>query len=544
MPRTATAFLLVLAGLAAQEGADPRDRPRYRIPLAPDPTGSAIAGPFQPPGLPFLDRPDWRLWWSFHWEELLGVPAHGGRAFGGKDRNEHALPALLAALRDGDAAVRAAAAVALGKGGFAEAVPPLLLTLNDGNLRVRNAAALGLGLSGAKAAEAPLLALFDDHETRAWTQVWAAVALGYLGTPKARQALLGRIGELAKTSSSADVADVLLACALGLGASGSPDGIVELLTSPKIERQLAPPLRALLVEALGKTRARSALAQVEKELRSAAAAVRAAAAVALGAVATVEDGTAVAALAHAAAGDAHGAVRAQAIVALGRLGGEQPLAVLRELAKKTAGDHELRPFVDTARAFARDPALRAELGARLRSGDAGERGPAALALAILGERAAAGDLVRALERERDATAFADLALACGLLQVPEARPLLEQALAREEDAEHRTAAAVGLHLLGADDVAARLARLLHGATSARRQAPILFAALMTRDARLCEDLARLARREGVQDTVRALACTALGHVADPRRRSALVALAAGHSWLVSVPHLDELLTMY
>jgi HEAT repeat protein len=94
-----------------------------------------------------------------------------------------AVPALAAALKDGAAEVRAAAAAALGELGSSggKAVPELTRALGDGDLTVRWAAADALGQigPGAKAAVPALLEAFKSEH--ASVRALAAQALGEIG---------------------------------------------------------------------------------------------------------------------------------------------------------------------------------------------------------------------------------------------------------------------------------------------------------------------------------------------------------------------------
>lgn len=113
------------------------------------------------------------------------------------------LPALLAYLKNRDAAVRARAADELGRRGTPEAVAALTAALKDEAARVRAGAAIALGNVGPAAdgsVPALVAALKRGPEEVTWS---AALALGRIGTPSARRAFARHsresAGELVKT---------------------------------------------------------------------------------------------------------------------------------------------------------------------------------------------------------------------------------------------------------------------------------------------------------------------------------------------------------
>ncbi len=82
-------------------------------------------------------------------------------------------------IRDPDAAIRARAALAIGRVGVSEGVPALVAALQDPAPLVRTSAALALGLSGDKSAIAPLETALADESPL--VRVQAANALGLIG---------------------------------------------------------------------------------------------------------------------------------------------------------------------------------------------------------------------------------------------------------------------------------------------------------------------------------------------------------------------------
>jgi HEAT repeat protein len=106
--------------------------------------------------------------------------------------NAEAIPCLIGALSDGEKAVRAHVAAALGKLGSA-AVEPLRVPLADANWIVRYRAAEALGLIGDAEAVRPLVrALRDDVDH---VRYMSAKALAHIRDPQALEPLIATLGD-------------------------------------------------------------------------------------------------------------------------------------------------------------------------------------------------------------------------------------------------------------------------------------------------------------------------------------------------------------
>lgn len=133
-------------------------------------------------------------------------------------------PALLAAIGDGDAEVRAHAAVALGHQDNGAAIPALLAALEDGSPSVRREAARALGELGDTSADAALVMSLNDREASVRTAV--AEALGHIGDSGVVLPLLGR-----RSDESQPVRHAAIAALSEIGDEAAVDGLLRWLWS-------------------------------------------------------------------------------------------------------------------------------------------------------------------------------------------------------------------------------------------------------------------------------------------------------------------------
>ncbi len=543
---------------------------QYRAPTSPEPRGGIRSA--VPSGLPSspgvstpAGYPSWRVWWSLNWERIVdirvrmaraappGPPgAEGGwkalRPLSREEKKKLILPALEKAWRDRNPEVRAAAVIALGKLALPSTFPMIRKSLADRSRTVRNAAALALGLGGFREGEKDLLRVFRPGGAQNETRAWAAVGLGYLGTGGAVRALLAQLQSLSGKQVRGSNREVLICCAAGLTVCRSKDASRRIPSLLGKSGNRLPPARSLLYLALGKIGDRAGLPAVEEGLADKDPIVRAGAAAAAGLLGEKGDRSLLARLMTLGLNDPHYAVRALALVALGRIGGTAARAFLEERLSSSRKGVKLvflEPFAALALGLAGDRGSVPALLPLLDTGAVDRKGAFALALGMLGGRRAASALARAVRGSRNPPSFSETALAAGMAGAVQARAFLQRVLVKEKRAFFRVAAAAALGLLGSRKEALdRVLGLLDQASSARLQAPLVFALTLLSDRKSIPRLASLLERRGVQDQVRALCCAALGNLGDSRRYPVLSEISRDFPWLVSTPALDEILLLF
>ncbi len=313
--------------------------------------------------------------------------------------------ALLAALGDQDASVRAEAAEAVGRVRLRDAVPRLLDWLDDEDVDVRVGAASALGRIGdPRTAQALVRALGDQSSE---VRRAAVRALRALGTPEVVVPLLGRLDD-------AD-SSVQIEAAEALGELGDERAVVPLIGRA---RDQAPEVRVAVYAALGAigdARAAPALLQGLRGDEDAAQLAAIAALGRLGAEAAVEP------LAALVARSDSRAARA-AVAALGAIGTEDALrAVVSALSSRDARAIAADVLVATARRSARSADASSAVDVVAMLLEALDRAPPgeATAIAEMLERLAAvarderaaEPLLRALRTGRGATSSLLRALA-------------------------------------------------------------------------------------------------------------------------------------
>jgi HEAT repeat protein len=486
---------------APSGGAQGKPQPQPGTANGPKPAGGGGGvGPGPLPttaGLTMTSDDSWFLWWEFNKAEflrpnrldLLSAPASGDDALGALQRFADSMrsalgPALQDALRDGDPALRAAAAVAYGRTAGSSAIPRLVELLGDAHVDVRHGAILGLGATGSEDAAGILLSIAKDGTTdgegrerispAAEAHAFVALALGrrrglpaYVDTQ-----LVLRANGRAKSEREA------IGCAAMIYARLAPCPEFEALALQLAEDEGEVPIvRCRAAEALGRSTSDKALACLQALLSGPRLDLRRSAALALG---ELPSPAALPALIAACEKESESLTRGFILASIGRRGGDEACAyLLRTLAANTKS---LRPW-------------------------------AALALGIAGRKSPSPEVAKALreagEHESNPANRSAYWLAAGLLRDQESLPLLTQALGQASDPRNRMYAATALALLGGDEAH----RVLRGAL-ALDGSPLVRAAI-------AQSLGCLGRGEDVEliagslDTLndpelQAMATTALG----------------------------------
>ncbi len=447
----------------------------------------------------------WELWWARNRDRFLGLrdrlvrrgAVTGGiTALTGKGRRsvrsaslrpdrltvrDGILPPLLDLLATStETDILDSSVLAIARSAEPEAAPDLLPALLDlvghRELSVQSATTLALGALGAHEAR-PVLheLLVDGSEGRrlagsgsvpTLTRCFAAFALGLLGDPDDAPMLV----DLVERTRSQD-REVRIACLEALGLVGAraadPAPVRTFLVRCMTARAEDRMVQAHAATALGRLGDREAIAPLVAALedRDADQAVRRAAVVALGALATPDDAEAVEALASCSQHERDRPARHLALVSLG------------EVATRRAAD---TPYEAVAKPVER-------LLEQLADGDQERRGWAALGLGILGgalvdaqgqPRSAVDEAMRTriLDRMRDAyddqrapDVKAALALGLGLLRDEWSVDALREDYRDTQDARLKGHIAVALGLL--DDV--HSAGLFRADAAARSTEPTL-----------------------------------------------------------------------
>jgi len=498
------------------------------------------------------DGDRWEHWWAGQ-RELYLTRRHGvsitprtlagstGTPSGAPDLRATILPILASALRDPSSDVADSAAIALGRCVRAEEsgpiVPVLVASLRHPDRQVSDAAALGLGILGGTEAIRPLteLALDDDTgrsncrsggpiDTLLRSQ--AALALGLTRTPES----LAPLTRLALASDTPRELAASAVLALGLAHDAAPAvavSLVRLLDDRALDREVRAQVPIALARLPG-TAARAALPKLVQLLgdRMTSDVLARSSAIALGRIATVEDGEVVDLLMIVTKQDEDFATRQFALLALGRIherareSTDRSALTAEVTARRTSAvqtflvDQLRRP---THKSLAPYAALALGLFAR---GDANFE-DAAASPALAATRKALAD---AFGDEADPSVAGAIAIALGLAGATDSAPLLRRELAQTANPTLRGHLAVALGLLRDPEALAPLTKLLADpAIPPAARIDVARGLAMVGDADLEERLLALLRQSG--DTPSAIAyAKALGLVGSERAVASLAAL--------------------
>ena len=444
-------------------------------PVAPSTPRTGGRGPLARRATSSDDR--WETWWSGTRELYLGrhgfanatpatraalyaggaaAPIAAGRGEGrlADDVRKSLLPLLAQALRDDSVEVADSAAIALGRSLAAPEVAPLLphlaRNLAHDESSPQEAAILALGMCGGADAVALLRSIaLDTPEGRkacgatgpldGLLRGLATLALGIAGTPDA----LSPIVTLATSATASRELAATAVVAMGLQREAAPAAIVTL-SRLLDERELDRVVRAQVPIAMARLPASAARGMLPKLVATLADKktpdeVARSAALALGQMATLEDGEAARTLMEAARRHGDAATREFALIALGRIGeqdGATRDAALRETIQSFLLDQVSRPERRMQQPWA---ALALGLAAR---GDAGS--PQADARVA----AAGARLLQTVEAARDPALLAATATALALMRFGAAAPALRARLRESAHPELRGQLALALGMLG------------------------------------------------------------------------------------------------
>ncbi len=383
------------------------------------------------------------------------------------------LARLRVGARDGDAGLRAASLLALGKSKNAASILDLKDALMDPEPEVREAAILGLGILGRSevidhlgaialsTAEASGLLGGRVPDSRA--REMALFALGLLPDSRAH-GILAQVAAASSTESDLprDAATIAIAA---LGIHGDPTHrslLIGILTAASRSDHE----RATAAVSLGRLRDRdpAAVKALLNALGAKSPLIVQGASLALGAIATPSDRNVIEALAAAIDTQRDPLARGLALLAMGSIGGPdayQRCAAELQATGPTAGYAALATGI--AAHSAGKPRELKDLLSTLsrRSGDPKVRAALALAHGLAGHQGATRELSRDLSDASTGDERAMSACSLALLAHRECVPALREALKDDDDPTFQHHAALSLALLGeGPSVTADLLRLL------------------------------------------------------------------------------------
>jgi HEAT repeat protein len=523
-------------------------------------------------------RHTWETWWSYHRdyhlvERVRGTPTTGPRALGEQDprrqmREGRVQDLFLEALEDKDHDVRAAAAIALGKCGFApgfdRALERHVNRPPEAWFDVRESALYAIGLFGLPEYRIFLNDIASARDRDAKEASLSLTGLMMDGTKESADAIAHyarwyHSDASSNPSAPASAEQERRRYAIHLLGFVKPGGYDDFLWQVvQGGRQWETAEQGLAVTALGRRRARDYKEGLFRLLyaREFEDDVIRSTAIALGQMLGPDDAGDLKRLARFVR-DARRDPVAQnfAVMALGQVGGETAVELLRGLLDgRVFGDDEDRAFVH-------------------------------LALGLCGRRSGSAKeaLVAAYNRARSDTELSVLALACGLARAQDSVPitleLLEKPGGRRDGpglgARGRFAgwAALGLGFLGDERGVTPVRKVFEGSNDpvVREQAAIALALLnrgaaveelvaILKDAgslhtkaavvtalalvpeptkEVVDALEKVYRDDRMPNPVRGMAITALGALVDPRPIPVSALLSRNYNYLIRCLALDE-----
>jgi len=530
-----------------------------------------------PPGLPTQpSAPEasggathtWLTWWGYNQFRYMDFrrrqaarrgPVTGLREGEQEDPNawrggvrRELTPLMIEALADPDAEVRTAAAVALGKWRATLAIPDLqqlkekddqravreaavlgLVLMRDPalrgyfqglaehpaddleSLRVRGFALLGIGLLGDEAAGAYLLALLDPGNAQARQCLPP-------GAKQKREFLCAAVAALTQVTGVDHTADFVRIAG---------------------DARLPEEVRAYAVSAIGKTGAKAALGTLlEICAKDPSDQMRRSAALALGAVATREDGEAIEALERRLKRDRDRITTHFAVISLGRIGGPRAYRMLAE--NYETANKEARGFYLIAFGLTGEPEAAARLqGVLERDADPVIRAAAALSLGLLDARAKVPAVREAFGGAKDWTLMQATMLSLALLDDQGSADAIRDVLVGKRQVAVRTAAAVSYALLRQWSALPVLVDVLKSArTIVTLSATAQVMGFLT-SPHAAEPLVELYRDEHLQRQARAYALVAIGALGDPEPLPVFIRLAFDLNYFLRSDAVDEAVTI-
>ena len=246
-------------------------------------------------------------------------------------------------------------------------------------------------------------------------------------------------------------------------------------------------------------------------------------------------------LARALQVEKHPYVRSMMLISLGRIGGARLKPVL--LGQLDHKDRQHRAFAAIACAMAGYDDMRQQLRGRLLSArDASMKGAYAVAIAVLGDRDAAEDLMTVIRRDGNPVVRAYLVEALTVLGARDSVPLMTELMVDCRSAHLKAACGQGIGLLGTPGSQETLVLMLKsGTTSLTAKGGIAAGLGRTGNHRSVAALLAMAQDQSEQSLARGFAVTALGILcASEAEGPPFARLAIDANYDVSIDILDSL----
>ncbi len=447
-----------------------------------------------------------------------------------------------------DPAVRASAAVALGKLQDTEGAILAKAMLADGSWNVRLAAMLALGITESGRASYQLVSIAADAKFGRELLDNSGLSDQERGTALLTAALRGQgsteiiLDELLEEPD--EVPNQLLATACeAAGLSRNTRHITSLTT---IARDESHPefIRSAALNALGRMGdpavVPTLLAALDQGIQP-----RRAAAIGLGYTAHGGLSSVIDRLVLAVEDDSDAPTRHFAAITLGRLGGEQARAALTSLFVKPSSD--MRPWLALALGLSERNNPQGEVPALLaakaeRESNANSLAAYMIALGLSGGDQAFDTLSRYIDDSKVLTA-SYAALGLGLSGHRDAHPVLRDALKSSSSPIFQQRAALGLGLLGNSAVVPSLVGLIQNSGNAPVASFAALAIGFLGDENALGPLLQIIEKEGPSGIATTYAISAVGQLFDQDRRPALSRLASGDNYLARSNAANNLLLL-
>jgi HEAT repeat protein len=499
-----------------------------------NPRGGSPRGGGVTPG----QEPTWRNWWDRNREEYFDLrarrqarsdkqdPNYGGaivhEAATEEDIRKRIIPVLLAGLKDKNADVRDAAAIAIGRAGKVPELSALMELLTDSQRRVREAAMLGIGLIGDPRGEKALVEILEAPDTGFQERGIAAIALGFSGGDRAREALSRKLGAKRPFAKASRVKsrEVEGCRALGLALLGGTEPVSLLTAALGKAKTKDNNFHPMVLTSLARLREASTAELAIRGFSERDNDVRRAAAILAGRVVKGGNEAQVKELIARFRKERDAHARGFCLIALGRAA--HPLAV-KELTKVLAKGkrREERGFAALALGMTGDAegvALMQKLV--MSEKDASLRGALAVGLGISDARTTAPELLKVLDKIGNPELRADLVTALAMLEHREALPSIRKVTGEARNERLVRDCGNALALMQDSSSLDHMLRILENSGSIQVKGGMASALGRAGDRRTIDRLVKLATDKKQTDLTRAFSIVALGLIGDKSPRSA------------------------